>query len=54
MCEDLLNVMPIEYELGCIERHKDGVNMENTKKDVIFVLQKSRSKVEGERKDELY
>jgi len=50
MCEELLNVMPIEHELEHIERHKDRAKMEQIDQDITFVLQKARSKAEGERK----
>ena len=50
MCKELLNVIPIEHELEHIERHKDRAKMEQLDKDITFVLQKARSKAEGERK----
>ena len=50
LCEELLNVILIEHELKHIERHKDRAKMEQLDKDITFVLQKARSKAEGERK----
>ena len=49
MCEQFLNVIPIDHELGYIERHKARANMEQIDQDVTFVLQKARSKAEGQR-----
>ena len=42
--------MPIENELYCIERHEDKAKMEQTDKDMTFMLQKARSKADGETK----
>ena len=49
-CEELLNVFPIENELNYVEMHKDRAKMEQVDKDITFLLQKSRSKVEGDKK----
>ena len=42
-----MNAMPIETELGRIERCKERTKIEHIDKDVTHVLKRARSKAEG-------